>query len=164
MSTAPTVVKKITLNLIAGKNMDVLSQRLEIATARKRIIKEQTQLQQLPLSTLPSPTTMNPIPTTSAFKSYRKMEPFLVQMGYKSTTTAVRRWNVTVPIIFDGVKRICILTDVLHVPDLNFSLISVSTLAERGICTYFSTSRVQIVKDSEFIATGTRSSGLYALD
>eukprot|EP00171_Calliarthron_tuberculosum_P000903 IDg903t1 len=68
----------------------------------------------------------------SAFVSYKNVQPFPVQMGDKSTTTAVGRGDLTVPIICNGVKRNCKLENVLHVPELRFSLVSVSTLAREG--------------------------------
>eukprot|EP00171_Calliarthron_tuberculosum_P000506 IDg506t1 len=100
----------------------------------------------------------------SQFVSYKKVQPFPVQMGDKSKTTAVGKGDVTVPIICKGVKRTCKLENFLHVPDLRFSLVSVSTLAKNGLSTNFSTDRVYILKDNAVIATGTHSNGLYALD
>eukprot|EP00171_Calliarthron_tuberculosum_P001045 IDg1045t1 len=58
----------------------------------------------------------------------------------------------------------CILKDVLHVPDLGYQLLSVSTLDKLGLETSFNHGRCLIKSDSKTIASGTLSNGLYNLD
>ena len=99
-----------------------------------------------------------------AFTSYRAVDPFPVQMGDKSTTMVVGRGDVCIPLKFNHSKRTCKLTNVFHVPSLAFSLISVSSLAKKGICTKFNITSVHILKDEKLLATGTRLGGLYCLD
>lgn len=58
----------------------------------------------------------------------------------------------------------CILKDVLHVPDLGYQLLSVPTLDKLGLETSFKHARCRIKTDTKTIASGTLRNGLYHLD
>eukprot|EP00171_Calliarthron_tuberculosum_P002750 IDg2750t1 len=100
----------------------------------------------------------------SAFVSYKNVTPFPVQMGDKSTALVIGRGDVHVPLDCNGANKICKISDVLHVPAFAFSLLSVSTLSQRGLCTRFSSNKVRILREGRVIATGSRNGGLYSLD
>ncbi len=58
----------------------------------------------------------------------------------------------------------CELRNVLHVPLLVYSLVSVPTLAKSGLVVLFSDCKVTILRKDVPLATGTRIRGLYVLD
>ena len=98
------------------------------------------------------------------FVSYKKLKPFSVTLGDKSTALAVGCGDVKLSILVNGKERVYLLKDVLHVPSFIFSLISVSTLTARGISVQFTNNGVILTKDGGAIATGHKRNGLYAID
>ena len=99
----------------------------------------------------------------SMFKTYTSEIPFNVTMGDKSSSIAIGRGDIHLPIIVKGVTSTCILRNVLHVPSFVFSLISVSTLTSRGLSLSFINDTVEIKKNNSIVALGTRRHGLYTL-
>lgn len=69
-----------------------------------------------------------------------------------------------IPINCNGTKRTCMLKDVLHVPEMGFSLVSVNQLTNNGQKVTFAGSRVEITNAKIIIATGSKGRGLYSLD
>ena len=57
-------------------------------------------------------------------------------------------------------------TNVLHVPDLHYQLLSVSGTSKLGVNVRFDESSAQLVRnsDSSVVGTGTFRNGLYTLD
>eukprot|EP00171_Calliarthron_tuberculosum_P003505 IDg3505t1 len=86
-------------------------------------------------------------------------------MGNKSTSTAVGYGDVILDIIVDGLHKTCRLNRVLHIPSFAYSLISVGTMAKRGVNCTFDQFGVSLVRNGLVVARGSRtSSDLYALD
>lgn len=100
----------------------------------------------------------------SAFVRYQEVSSFPVEMGDKSTSSVIGRGDVTIPVICNSTKRTCMLKDVLHVPDMGFSLVSVNQLTNRGHEVVFTGKRVDILSGNMLIARGTKARGLYSLD
>ncbi len=100
----------------------------------------------------------------TAFTTYESVTPFPVKMGDNSAALAVGKGDVRLRICKNGKLAICDLRDVLHVPSFVYSLLSVPTLAKRGITVQFSEDRVKILSNELLLASGTRKKGLYALD
>jgi len=100
----------------------------------------------------------------SVFASYEALNPFPVTMGDKSTSIAVGRGDVHLPLLVNGVVSMCKLQDVLHVPSFVFSLVSVSTLTKRGFSVRFTDHGVNIMQGDSVVAMGTHTRGLYSLD
>eukprot|EP00171_Calliarthron_tuberculosum_P012570 IDg12570t1 len=100
----------------------------------------------------------------AAFCTYTDITPFPVQMGDKSTALVVGRGDVLIPLSTEHTTKTCKLKNVLHVPSLAFSLVSVSTLALRGLKAQFNSISVSIFKNDVIVASGTRSGGLYRLN
>lgn len=100
----------------------------------------------------------------SAFVTYENIIPFGVHLGDKTTATAVGRCTVQMKVLKQGQVAICRIIDVLHVPSLAFSLVSVNQLAKRGLHTSFRRNFVQIKNGSKVLATGSRRASLYVLD
>ncbi len=85
-------------------------------------------------------------------------------MGDKSTSTAIGRGNGHLQIVVNGVSRISLLHNVLHVLSFAFSLVSVSALAREGLKVQFNCDSEKILRDEDTVATGTRIGGLYSLE
>ncbi len=100
----------------------------------------------------------------SAFISYESINPFPVQMGDSSSALAVGKGTVRLRICKDNKLAICDLRDVLYVPSFVYSLISVPTLANRGLSVEISATQAKIFHNRQIVATGTRNKGLYVLD
>ena len=100
----------------------------------------------------------------TVFATYTKISPFNVEMGDKSTSVAIGRGDVHVSAVFNGVRTVCKLRDVLHVPSFVYSLISVSTLTRRGLTVRFTENSVAIARHGFTVIQGTRHGGLYTLD
>ena len=66
-------------------------------------------------------------------------------------------------IVVNGKAVKCMLTDVLHVPNLGYNLISVSAMDEKGTNTSFINGQCKITKDDRLLAQGFRNKGLYFL-
>ena len=74
-------------------------------------------------------------------------------MGDKSTALVMGRGEVVLPASFPGSRKACLLTDVLHVPSLAFSLISISTISKLGLHTVFDEHKVTISQKDDVILT-----------
>ncbi len=100
----------------------------------------------------------------SLFSSYIAGNHSSVELGNNNTASVCGKGTVELPIVVSGKQIKCRLTNVLHVPELGYQLISVPTLDKSGLKTSFHSRRCWIEKDSKLIATGTISSNLYKLD
>lgn len=60
--------------------------------------------------------------------------------------------------------KILSLSNVLHVPDMNYNLVSVSILSKAGIKTNFDLDKVLLSKCGGFVGKGFYSNGLFVLD
>ena len=100
----------------------------------------------------------------SAFSSYTKVDPFSVELGDKSTSVLAGRGDVGINVKVNGGERLCILQDVLHIPDFAYSLVSVSALVERDITVSFDKVRVPISRNTCVPTSGFKAGNLFVLD
>lgn len=100
----------------------------------------------------------------SVFGTYESIAPFTVEMGDKSMSQVIGWGNVVLHLSSSGVLKKCTFVDVLHVPLFAYSLVSTSTLADRGFYILFGKHSVALSKEGSIIASGSRLGGLYVLD
>ena len=91
------------------------------------------------------------------------MAPFSVTMRDHSTAEA--RNKGTVKVVLEVKKRVIRseIRNVLHVPNLNYSLLSVSELDRGDMSVLFKNSKYSVLKNDITIAEGTLDDGLYLL-
>ena len=97
------------------------------------------------------------------FTHYKRIQPCHVEIGDKSNVQAVGTGQVALTILVNGRPKTCILSDVLHIPNLGYNLISVSAMDAKNIKTSFSNGTCNISKNGRVLAQGFRNGGLYAL-
>ena len=101
----------------------------------------------------------------SMFVNYRTVSDASVEMGTKAQTRVVGSGDVVLNIDVNGRGEKCLLKNVLHVPQFEYSLISVSTTAKLGVSTIFDSVGCRMERDGKIVASGTlKSSLLYELD
>jgi hypothetical protein len=91
----------------------------------------------------------------SQFSSYVSQPPGVVYMDKKGTAEVTGKGNITVELKVDGRRQMCILKDVLHVPDLGYQLLSVPTMDKLGLEILFTHARCRIKTDTKTISSGT---------
>eukprot|EP00171_Calliarthron_tuberculosum_P003514 IDg3514t1 len=74
-------------------------------------------------------------------------------MGNKATAKVTGKGNVIVALNVESRRQMCILKDVLHVPDLEYQLLSVSNMDKLGLETSFRQGRCLVKSDSKTIAS-----------
>ena len=100
----------------------------------------------------------------SLFSSYSLGHHLSVQLGNNNTAKVVGSGNITLPIQVRGKELKCKLSNVLHVPELGYQLLSVPAFDKSGLRTSFYSRRCCIEKDTSLLATGTMQGNLYRLD
>ncbi|CDF39664.1 unnamed protein product [Chondrus crispus] len=100
----------------------------------------------------------------SLFATYEPLESASVQMGTKASAKVAGRGDVHLKLNVNGRMEPCKLTDVLHVPDFAFSLLSVSRMTELGLKVGFENGKCMIRRGSTVVATATLVGELYVLD
>ena len=100
----------------------------------------------------------------SSFVSYEELTNTSVEMGTKDRTRIAGRGNIVVDIDVEGRATKCVLKDVLHVPEFEYSLISVNTVDVQGVSTLFENRRCHMFKNKKTLLTGTLKGSLYILD
>ncbi|CDF39993.1 unnamed protein product [Chondrus crispus] len=100
----------------------------------------------------------------SLFATYEPLESASVQMGTKASAKVAGRGDVHLKLNVNGRIEPCKLTDVLHVPDFAFSLLSVSRMTEVGLKVGFENGKCMIRRGSTIVATATLVGELYVLD
>ena len=104
----------------------------------------------------------------SAFVSYTPSSDISnLDLGANSSASIVGRGNIRIDLSQqDGSSKPCLLKNVLHVPNLRYQLLSVSSMSKLGVNVHFDGSSAQIVRksDSSVVGTGTFRNGLYTLD
>ena len=71
----------------------------------------------------------------SLFSSYNSGHVSEVELGNNNTAKISGKGTVEIPISVRGKKVKCILTNVFHVPDLGYQLLSVPTFDKAGLKT-----------------------------
>ncbi|CDF34864.1 unnamed protein product [Chondrus crispus] len=100
----------------------------------------------------------------SLFATYEPLDSASVQMGTKASAKVAGRGDVHLKLNVNGRIEPCKLTDVLHVPDFAFSLLSVSRMTELGLKVGFENGKCMIRRGSTVVATATLVGELYVLD
>ena len=100
----------------------------------------------------------------SAFISYESLSDSTVEMGTKAQARVAGRGNVLVMINVNGRVEQTVLQGALHVPDFEYSLMSVSAMDLRGIDTLFTNGRCEMSKGGRVVALGTLKGSLYLLE
>ena len=101
----------------------------------------------------------------SMFVSYRSVSDASVEMGTKAKTRVVGSGEVVLQVEVNGQSEKCLLKNVLHVPQFEYSLISVSTSAKLGVSMTFDDVGCRMIRDGNNIASATlTSSMLYELN
>ena len=100
----------------------------------------------------------------SLFITYERMETGSVEMGTKARATVAGRGKVELMRNVNGVASPCILSNVLHVPDFGYSLLSVSQMVSRGMQVSFQTEKCIASKESKVLATASLVGDLYIID
>ena len=73
------------------------------------------------------------------------------------------RGNVLILLNVTGRSERCFLQDVLHVPEFEHSLVSVSAMDVRGIDTLFGNGRCEMMRNDKVVATRTLNKSSYTL-
>ena len=100
----------------------------------------------------------------SLFATYEPLDSASVEMGTKASAKVTGRGDVHLRLSVDGRIEPCKLTDVLHVPDFAFSLLSVSRLTEVGMNVGFVNGKCTVKRGATLVATATLVGELYVLD
>lgn len=100
----------------------------------------------------------------SLFSTYEHVSDGSVEMGTKATAAVVGRGNVYLRLKVNGKCVSCVLKDVLHVPDFEYSLLSVSKMSANGLDVVFDNSTCSIRSNERVIATASLVGSLYVLD
>ena len=96
----------------------------------------------------------------SLFSSYSEGYNSAVELGNSKTVNVIGYGTVNLKILVNGKRVTCQLQNVLHVPDLGYQVVSVTTLDKSGHSTSFSSRRCWIKKGSNLLATGTMTGNL----
>jgi hypothetical protein len=96
----------------------------------------------------------------TSYKSIGKGEEY-VTLSDSRTVVVVGKGNVKLKLTSG---KILSLSNVLHVPDMNYNLVSVSILSKAGIKVIFDSDKVLLSKCGGFIGKGLCSNGLFVLD
>lgn len=100
----------------------------------------------------------------SVLVNYTSTKPFSVEMG-NSTVSKVRGYgDIILNIVVNGSQNVCKLEGVLHIPAFTYSLISVGTLAKRGVRCSFDEKGFNLVRNGHVVARGSLKNILYVLD
>ncbi len=98
------------------------------------------------------------------FSSYNPGHHSPVALGNNKTASVAGKGTVDITISIEGKQTKCRLTNVLHVPELGYQLLSVPTFDKSGLKTSFYSRLCRIEKDNTLLATATMRGNLYELD
>ena len=90
----------------------------------------------------------------SLFHTYENVSNESVEMGTKDTAQVVGRGTVILKLQCGSPFETRKLDNVLHVPNFEYSLLSVSAMDKKGIKTTFANGEVLIQKGKVIVATG----------
>lgn len=97
------------------------------------------------------------------FCSYECVNPFSVQIGDKPRLEVPGKGNIAVSIGPDNSSKSFLLQDVLYVPDLKYSLLSVGVLVDRGYLVTFNESGVHVRKNGNVVLRGPKERGIFSI-
>lgn len=103
-------------------------------------------------------------PNSLLFSTFNTTKPFFVQMGDNSQAKVRGQGNIELQVkVGEGLKT-CVLNDVLFVPSLHYSLISVGRMCNNGLKVSFSENQVVISDRNKSVAAGSQRGSLYVLN
>ena len=100
----------------------------------------------------------------SLFVTYERMQSGSVEMGTKAQAVVAGRGDVHLMLNVNGHAHPCKLSNVLHVPDFGFSLLSVSQMVSKGMHIAFQQGKCVVTNKSQVVATASMVGDLYMLD
>ena len=98
------------------------------------------------------------------FSSYTTGHTSSVELGNSNTVKVLGTGTVVIPILVNGKRVKCILSNILHVPGLGYQLLSVPTFDKSGLTTSFHSKRCWISNGPKLLVTATMTGNLYKLD
>ncbi len=98
------------------------------------------------------------------FSSYTSGSDSSVELGNNNVATVIGSGTVDITLLVENKHTKCRLSNVLHVPDLGYQLLSVTTLDKSGHRISFFSGQCQIEKNGKLLATGSMVGNLYRLD
>lgn len=87
-----------------------------------------------------------------------------VEVGNGDKALVMGKGTVHLSILVNSASKACELYNVLYAPDLDYNLVSISSLDKKGFTTTFSNARCRIEHDGRILATGSMFNNLYKLD
>ncbi|CDF37707.1 unnamed protein product [Chondrus crispus] len=100
----------------------------------------------------------------SLFVTYEQMQSGSVEMGTKARANVAGRGEVEFMLNVNGSPHPCKLSNVLHVPDFGYSLLSVSQMVSKGLQVSFENEKCRVTAGSTVLATASQVGDLYILD
>ena len=100
----------------------------------------------------------------SLFVTYERMQSGSVEMGTKAKANVAGRGEVHLMLNVNGSERPCKLSNVLHVPDFGYSLLSVSQMVSKGLKVSFQNGKCVVNQGPTVVATASLVGDLYMLD
>jgi len=100
----------------------------------------------------------------SFFHTYESVSNGTVEMGTKDTAQVAGKGTVILQMKCGSTFETRKLENVLHIPDFEYSLLSVSAMDKKGISTTFANGDVSIRKGDTNVATGKLNGSLYVIE
>ncbi len=98
------------------------------------------------------------------FSSYSSGSNSSVELANSNVANVSGSGTVDIARLVKNKPTRCRLSNVLHVPDLGYQLLSVSTLDKSGLKISFLSGRCEIMRNESLLATGSMIGNLYRLD
>ena len=87
-----------------------------------------------------------------------------VEVGNGDNAVVIGKGTINLIIQVENISKTCQLSNVLYAPDLDYNLVSVSSLDKKGLTTVFANSKCIIQQKGKVLATGSIFNNLYKLD
>ncbi|CDF39892.1 unnamed protein product [Chondrus crispus] len=100
----------------------------------------------------------------SLFVTYEQMQSGSVEMGTKARANVAGRGEVELMLNVNGSPHPCKLSNVLHVPDFGYSLLSVTQMVSKGLQVSFENEKYRVTTGPTVVATASQVGDLYILD
>ncbi|CDF77556.1 Retrovirus-related Gag-Pol polyprotein [Chondrus crispus] len=100
----------------------------------------------------------------SLFVTYEQMQSGSVEMGTKARANVAGRGEVEFMLNVNGSPHPCKLSNVLHVPDFGYSLLSVSQIVSKGLQVSFEKDKCIVTAGPTVVATASQVGDLFILD
>ena len=98
------------------------------------------------------------------FSSYSPGSSSSVELGNNNVANVCGSGTIDLTLLVNNKPTKCRLSNVLHVPELGYQLLSVTTLDKSGLKISFFSGRCEIKQNDSLLATGSMIRNLYRLD